>query len=156
MINLAGTTGSATILANQTGSSPGLIFNANFTATGAGSKTLQLGGTNTAANTINGAVVDNSGTNKTSVTKIDAGRWVLAGTNSYTGGTAITNGTLQLKANAAASTIINDASAITFGQVNNFAGGTLEFVGQASVNNVENLGVLSYAGATTAARRPSS
>lgn len=149
MINLAGTTGSATILANQTGSSPGLIFNANFTATGAGSKTLQLGGTNTAANTINGAVVDNSGTNKTSVTKIDAGRWVLAGTNSYTGGTAITNGTLQLKANAAASTIINDASAITFGQVNNFAGGTLEFVGQASVNNVENLGVLSYAGATT-------
>lgn len=146
VMNLSGTTGSATILANQTGSSPGLIFNAAFTATGAGTKTLTLGGTNTAANTINGAIVQNGTTN---LTKIDAGRWVLAGTNTYTGGTAITNGILQLKANAAASTIINDASAITFGQVNNFAGGTLEFLGQASVNNVENLGVLNYAGATT-------
>jgi len=113
VMNLSGTTGSATILANQTGSSPGLIFNADFTATGVGSKTLFLGGTNIGANTINGAIVDNSGTNKTSVTKIDAGRWVLAGTNSYTGTTT----TLQLKANAAASTIINDASAITFAQV---------------------------------------
>lgn len=158
VMNLSGTTGSATILANQTGSSPGLIFNANFTASGAGSKTLQLGGTNTAANTINGAIVDNSGTNKTSVTKIDAGRWVLAGTNSYTGTTTISNGTLQVKANAAASTIINDASAITFAQVNNYAGGTLEFVGQASVSNVENLGALNYAsgGAATVKLTPGS
>lgn len=143
VMNLSGTTGSATILANQTGSSPGLIFNADFTASGAGTKTLTLGGTNTAANTINGAIVQNGTTN---LTKIDAGRWVLAGTNTYTGTTTITNGTLQIKANAAASTIIADTSGITFGAVNNYAGGTLEFVGQASVNNVENLGAIAYTG----------
>ena len=155
VMNLSGTTGSATILANQTGSSPGLIFNAAFTATGAGTKTLTLGGTNTAANTINGAIVQNGTTN---LTKIDAGRWVLAGTNTYTGTTTISNGTLQLKANAAASTIINDTAAVTFAQVNNYAGGTLEFLGQASVNNVENLGVLNYAsgGAATIKLTPGS
>ncbi len=143
VMNLSGTTGSATILANQTGSSPGLIFNADFTATGAGTKTLTLGGANIGANTINGAIVQNGTTN---VTKVDAGRWVLAGSNSYTGTTTITNGTLQLKANAAASTILNDASGITFGSSNNYAGGTLEFVGQASTSNVESLGAITYTG----------
>lgn len=142
VINLSGTTGSATILANQTGTSPGLALNADFTASGAGVKTLTLGGTNTAANTISGAIVNNSGTNTTALNKIDGGRWVLAGVNTYTGATTISNGTLQVKANAAASTIIADTSAITFNQVNQYAGGTLEFVGQAGVNNVENLGAL--------------
>lgn len=155
VINLAGTTGGATILANQTGTSPGLIFNANFTATGAGAKTLTLGGTNTATNTINGAIVDSS--SATSLTKIDAGRWVLAGTNTYTGATTISNGTLQLNANAAGSTILADTSAITFNAVNNYAGGTLEFVGQASANNVENLGALTpTAGAGTIKVTPGS
>ncbi len=142
VINLAGTTGAATILANQTGTSPGVIFNADFTATGAGAKTLFLGGANVGANTINGAIVNNTGTFTTALTKIDAGRWILAGTNSYTGATTIANGTLQLKANAAASTILADTSAITFNQVNQYAGGTLELIGQASTNNVETLGAL--------------
>ncbi|HQZ26569.1 MAG TPA: autotransporter-associated beta strand repeat-containing protein, partial [Verrucomicrobiales bacterium] len=142
VINLAGTTGAATILANQTGTSPGVIFNADFTATGAGAKTLFLGGANVGANTINGAIVNNTGTFTTALTKIDAGRWILAGTNSYTGATTIANGTLQLKANAAASTILADTSAIIFNQVNQYAGGTLELIGQASTNNVETLGAL--------------
>lgn len=139
VINLSGTTGAATILANQTGTSPGLVLNADFTATGAGTKTLTLGGTNIGANTINGAIVQNG---STLVTKIDAGRWILAGTNSYTGATTISNGTLQLKANAAASTVLADTSAITFNATNVYAGGTLELVGQASTNNVETLGAL--------------
>ncbi|MEZ5387264.1 MAG: autotransporter-associated beta strand repeat-containing protein [Prosthecobacter sp.] len=140
VINLAGTTGGGSILANQTGTSPGVIFTSDFTATGAGAKTLILGGTNIAANTIEGAIVNS--TSATSVTKIDAGRWVLAGTNTYTGATTISQGTLQLKANAAVSTILADASAITFNATNVYAGGTLEFIGQASTNNVETLGVL--------------
>jgi autotransporter-associated beta strand protein len=141
VVNLAGTTGGATINANQTGANP-VIFNSDFTATGAGSKTLTLGGTSTADNAIYGAIVNNSGTNTTSVTKVDVGTWVLGGTNAYTGATTIANGVLKLQANAAASTILNDASAVTFGAVNVYAGGTLEFVGQAGVNNVENLGAL--------------
>ncbi len=144
VINLAGTTGGATILANQTGTSPGVIFNADFTASGAGAKTLILGGANIGANTINGAIVNS--TSNTAVTKIDAGRWILGGVNTYTGATTIANGTLQLRANAAASTVLADTSGITFGAVNNFAGGTLEFIGQASTNNVETLGAITYTG----------
>jgi fibronectin-binding autotransporter adhesin len=142
VFNLSGSTGGATILANQTGTSPGVVLNADFTATGGGSKTLTLGGANAGANTINGTIVNNSGTNLTSVTKIDSGRWILAGENTYTGSTTIANGILQIKANAAASTVIADTSAIIFNTVNVYAVGTLEFLGQASTNNVENLGAL--------------
>jgi autotransporter-associated beta strand protein len=156
VISLSGTTGGATILANQTGSSPGVIFSSDFTATGAGAKTLTLGGTNIGANTIDGAIVNS--TANTALTKIDAGRWVLAGTNTYTGNTTISNGILQLKANAAASTILADTSGINFAATNNFAGGTLEFIGQASTNNVETLGAISYAagGAATIKLTPGS
>lgn len=87
-------------------------------------------------------MVDDSATNTTAVTKINAGRWVLGGTNLYTGNTTVSNGTLQMRANAASSTIIADTSAIVFNATNVYAGGTLELVGQASTNNVETLGVL--------------
>jgi autotransporter-associated beta strand protein len=154
VINLSGTTGAATILANQTGTSPGVVFNADFTATGAGTKTLTLGGANIGANTINGAIVQNG---STLVTKIDAGRWILAGENTYTGATTISNGTLQLKANAAASTILADTSVIVFNATNVYAGGTLELVGQASTNNVETLGALTpTAGSGTVRLTPGS
>ncbi|MEZ0275836.1 MAG: beta strand repeat-containing protein, partial [Roseimicrobium sp.] len=150
VINLAGTTGGATILANQTGTSPGLVLNANFTATGAGAKTLTLGGANVQDNTINGIIVDS--TAATAVSKTGSGTWVLAGSNSYTGTTSILEGTLKLKANAASSTIINDLGLISLGLASNVqnSGGILEFVGQAGVNSVETLGTLIPAtGATT-------
>lgn len=149
VIDLAGTTGGATILANQTGTSPGVILNADFNASGgtaSNAKTLTLGGTNIGANTINGAIPNNAAGGLVNLTKVDAGRWVLAGQNTYTGATTITNGILQIQANAASSTILADTSGITFGAVNNFAGGTLEFVGQPSANNVETLGAITYTG----------
>lgn len=145
VINLSGTTGAATILANQSGTSPGFILNADFAATGGTSgnaKTLTLGGTNTAQNTINGIIPNNDAGGLVNLTKVDTGTWVLAGANQYTGTTTITNGILKLKANAAVSTVLSDSSAIVFNAVNTYAGGTLEFVGQPSTNNVETLGVL--------------
>lgn len=145
VVNLAGTTGGATILANQTGSSPGLILNADLTATGgtsANAKTLTLGGTNTAQNIINGIIPNNAAGGVVNVTKVDAGTWVLAGDNTYTGATTVANGILKLKADAAVSSIVADTSAIVFNQVNQYAGGTLEYVGQPSTNNVETLGAL--------------
>lgn len=141
VINLAGTTGAPSIYANQTGANP-VILNADFTATGAGIKTLVLGGSSGADNIINGKIVDNSGTNTTALTKIGSGNWVLAGANTYTGTTTISDGTLKLKANAASSTVLPAASAITFNATSVYAGGMLEFVGQNGTNNVQNLGVL--------------
>lgn len=57
VINLAGTTGGAHLYANQTGADP-VTLNAAFTATGAGVKTLFLGGNSasTVDNVINGGI----------------------------------------------------------------------------------------------------
>src|SRR5207253_3256494 len=100
VINLAGTTGGGTIDASGGGT---LTFTSNLTATGAGSKTLTLTGTNTGLNTIAGAIVNNSATNKTSLVKSGAGAWVLSGANTYTGNTTVSAGTLILSGSIATS-----------------------------------------------------
>lgn len=56
-------------------------------------RTLDLGGV--ATGLVNGAVLDNATTNM-GVTKADAGLWILAGTNTYSGKTVINGGTLQI------------------------------------------------------------
>lgn len=91
VINLGGTTGGARVTASGTGP---LAFTSAFTATGAGSKTLTLDGTNSGANTVGGAIVDNSAANTTAVTKSGAGTWVLGGNNTYTGNTTVSAGLL--------------------------------------------------------------
>jgi autotransporter-associated beta strand protein len=90
-INMAGTTGGATLDASGAGS---LVFTSNFAAGGAGAKTLTLTGTSTAANAIGGAIIDNSPANPTSLTKAGAGRWILSGSNAYTGATTVSAGSL--------------------------------------------------------------
>ena len=64
-----------------------------ITASTAGSKTLFLTGTNATANTISGNIGDGSGVIE--LTKGGIGTWVLSGTNSYTGNTRVSAGTLQ-------------------------------------------------------------
>ena len=154
VINLAGTTGGAIILANQTGTSPGVRINSNFNATGGTSgnaKTVVLGGDNAQDNTIVGIIPNNNAGGTVNLRKIDSGTWVLAGANTYTGTTFISNGILKLEANAASSSILGATNAVTFEINNGNGGGTLELVGQPGVNNVQALGTLSYAsgGAST-------
>ena len=100
IINLAGKTFGAT-LDSSSATHNKLVLTGNVTATGSGSKTLTLTGTGTGANEISGAIVDNSGTNKTSVAKTGTGNWTLSGTNTYTGLTSVSVGTLVLKATIA-------------------------------------------------------
>lgn len=78
---------------DASGSGP-LIFTSDFAASVAGSKTLTLQGSNAGTNTIAGAIIDGNGT--VSVIKGGSGRWVLGGTNTYSGATLITNGTLAV------------------------------------------------------------
>jgi autotransporter-associated beta strand protein len=92
VINLSGTTTGATLDASGSGA---LVLTSALTATGAGNKTLTLTGTSTATNTLGGAVVDNSGANKTSLIKTNTGTWVLSGSNTYTGTTIVRVGTLM-------------------------------------------------------------
>ena len=121
VINLAGTTGGATIDASGTGA---LVLTSAMTATGAGSKTLTLTGSNTGNNAI-GAIVNNSITNKTSVTKSGTGTWVLSGANTYTGNTTVSAGTLTLADNAQLAFVIGAS-----GTNNKITGtGTLDLAG---------------------------
>jgi fibronectin-binding autotransporter adhesin len=98
VIDLPSTTGNGAIDASGTGP---LSFSSAFTATGAGSKSLTLLGTSTDDNTIGGAIVDNSAANKTSLVKSGEGKWVLAGANTYSGGTTISGGLLAVSGSAA-------------------------------------------------------
>ena len=91
VINLAGTTGGGTIDQSGTGV---LKFTSDLTAAGAGSKTLTLQGSTAGTGEIAGKIVDNSSTNKTSVTKSGTGTWTLSGANTYSGSTRSGAGTL--------------------------------------------------------------
>ena len=149
-INLASTTGPAFIYANQVGATGPLVISSNLTASGAGAKTLVLGGGNQLANEISGSIVNNSGTNTTSVTKTGSGTWVLSGANTNTGALTINRGALILGARAAGAVDIYSATgAVIFNadattaasghlgtqsaggtlQLNGFSGGSQEALG---------------------------
>ncbi len=97
VLNLVGTTGNPTLRQSGTGL---LKFTSALTATGAGSKTLILSGSTAGTGELAGAVVNNSGTNTTSITKTGTGTWTLSGASTYTGTTAVEGGTLIAGANA--------------------------------------------------------
>jgi autotransporter-associated beta strand protein len=91
VINLAGTTGGATLDQSGTGL---LKFTSAFTVTGAGAKTLTLQGSTSGTGEIAGAIIN--GSNPTGLTKTGTGRWILSATNNtYTGTTTISGGVLQ-------------------------------------------------------------
>lgn len=115
VINLAGTTGGATLDMSGTGT---FTLTSALTATGAGDKTLTLTGGTTGIGVINGAIVDNSSTNTTAVTKSGSGTWILGGTNSYTGATTISGGLLRINGST------NAASAVTINTGGSALGGT--------------------------------
>ena len=63
--------------------------------TGNGPRMLTLAGTDTDDNTLAASLSDGSGV-ATRLTKNGPGKWILTGTNSYSGGTSIANGLLQI------------------------------------------------------------
>ncbi len=89
IIDLSGATFGATLDASGAGL---LKLTSDFTATGAGDKTLTL--TGSGAGEIGGKIVDNSVANVTSLTKAGSNTWTLSGLNTYTGLTDVQAGTL--------------------------------------------------------------
>lgn len=93
VISLTGTTGAnAGAIIEMDGAGP-LVLTSSFIVPTNGAKTVTLQGSSTATNTIAGAI-PNSGSGNTSLTKAQAGTWVLTGTNTYTGATKVNAGTL--------------------------------------------------------------
>ncbi len=112
VLDMSGTTGGATVENDGSGA---VTFTSTCTASGAGVKTLTLQGSNTGANTI--AKIVNS-TSATALTKAQAGTWVLAGANTYTGATAVTGGTLDLASGGSiGASAVTVSSGATLGSV---------------------------------------
>jgi len=104
--------------ANGTGAGVGTLnFGGGITGGAAGTTVLTLSGTNTNANTISGIIANGSATTL-GLTKSGAGTWVLSGSNSYTGNTTVSGGTLQINGSYAGNGTGN-TSLLTIG------GGTL-------------------------------
>lgn len=138
----------------------------NFSNTGAVTlsgtntpRTIALGGTNTGANTLGGAI-GNNGTGATTLAKNDSGTWILTGNNTYTGNTVVNNGNLVIgnggtTGNAGAGNVIIDSATSTL-SINrsdtfNFTGtlsgpGTLAQIGTGTTVLTSALNVI---GATT-------
>ena len=134
IINLFGSTGNVTI--DQSGS--GLLdFTSALISTNTGAKTLTLQGSTSGTGELAGTIGD-SGNGGTSLSKLGTGLWILAGANTYTGATNVSNGTLTLSgnrtANAGTITVSNSAglSAVLNITAGNFSlGGNSFFVGNA-------------------------
>lgn len=127
VLNLAGTTGGATI--TMSGASGLLKFTSALTATGSGAKTLTLNGSTSGTGELAGAVVD-SGGGATAITKSGTGTWTLSGTNSATGALTVSAGILLVtgSTNATMAATVNGGRLAGTGTVN----------GTVSVSNTAN------------------
>ncbi|NBV35299.1 MAG: hypothetical protein EBR81_16295, partial [Proteobacteria bacterium] len=140
VINLAGTTGGGVL--DQSGADY-LVYTGSVTATGAGAKTLVLQGSNTGTGQISGIIANNSSTNTTALLKQGTGQWLLSGTNTYSGGTTLAQGTLVLgNVNAlgsgsltiSAGATLDVNSTFTLPAIGEVWGGSFTFLGTSSLD----------------------
>jgi fibronectin-binding autotransporter adhesin len=150
VINLAGTTGGATL--DQSGTAA-LKFTSALTATGVGAKTLILQGSTAGTGELGGAIVDSS-SGATAVTKAGSGTWTLSGANGYTGNTTVSAGTLALGASGSlnANSSVSIAAGATFNvAAKTGSSGTYTWGGSASLTAVGGTSVATAAQITAGA-----
>jgi fibronectin-binding autotransporter adhesin len=140
-------------------SGTGAIVFANTAAVtqpGAGNRTIALGGSNTGDNILGGSIGNAGGT--TTLAKNDAGKWVLTGTNTFTGTTNINGGILQLgnggtTGSVASGNIINAAGTLAFNRSDTLSyGGVISGAGvvhQTGGGSTVLTGANTYTGGTT-------
>ncbi len=122
---------------------------------GGGTTTLTLNGANGGLNVISGVIGDN-GSTVLALVKNQAGTWILSNANTYTGGTTISNGILQLgdgtTNGSVAGTILNNSALVFKNGASQTFAGVISGSGTVSVNNAAALnltGANTYSGGTT-------
>ena len=108
-LTMGGSSTTGTILLNPTTANLILSGNVNNSATGASTKTLTLDGTST-GNSISGGIADGTGGAVSALRKANSSTWTLSGSSTYTGGTTIDNGLLQLGNGGATGSIVGNVS----------------------------------------------
>jgi autotransporter-associated beta strand protein len=76
---------------------------------------FNLGGTNTGNNDWQSVFADNSATRSVGITKKGAGKWILSGSNTYTGATSVEEGVLLVNGSLAAGSAVTVDSGAVFG-----------------------------------------
>lgn len=102
-------------------------------------RNLTLGGSNTGDNTF-GSIYGNSGSNANTLTKSNAGTWVITAANNYTGSTIINQGVLRITGSGVlggATGSTGDANNIRFTSAN--ANGTIEFETSANLGSADQI-----------------
>lgn len=140
MFQIGGTDLAATGGVYANGSGPltwtGSQTQAAITGVASVTRTFTLGGFNTAENTWQSAIVNNTGTGASmpvALTKAGRGTWVLSGANTFTGALTVSSGTLVLDY-ATNSTVLGTTVAPSLG------GSTLEFKARSSGSSAQTLG----------------
>ena len=98
-----GNSSTATITAGATSASSLLSIGAITGTATTTTTTLTLNGANTGANAITGVIGDGGGGGKLALIKSGTGSWVLSGNNTYTGGTTLSAGRLNINASGTSS-----------------------------------------------------
>ena len=113
------TTNGGTYISSENGTLT-LAGNISPRSTATSNRALTLGGSSTKLNLFSGILSDN-GTKTASLTKADAGYWLLTGSNTFSGGTTVSSGTLAL---AGAGRLGSGNLTIATGAVCSFSGTT--------------------------------
>lgn len=92
--------------------------------------TLTLTGANTGTNEVSGVISDGAAAGGLAISKASSGLWILSGSNTYSGGTTLTAGTLSI---SSAANLGGATSALTFG------GGVLQVTGT-TLTSISGLG----------------
>lgn len=131
---IAANTNGATIANNGSGPlnliGSGGLFTSSW-ASASASRTLTLDGSNTGNNVIAATMGDvNSGTTALALTKAGTGMWILSGSNTYTGATTVSAGTLQIggggttgSLNTASSIAVSSGATLAFSRSNTMTQG---------------------------------
>ena len=112
-----------------------LVFGGGITGGASGATVLTLSGGNTNANTISGVIANGAATTM-ALTKRGGGTWTLSGANTYTGGTTVSGGTLQV---ASGGSITHTSASMVVGSLSG-DNGTLNITGGAVSNTTGYLG----------------